>query len=145
MKKCLATIFVLVLLHLTVFGQQWQSPEIKVDDVMVVRMDPETHPSFPYGYRGWLAFLENNLNAHVASENNAPTGEYQVKLNFVVDAAGSAKNITPQSSYGFGMEKEAIRVLKLSLWKPGTIKGRPVNAPMHITIIFVVEPEPLII
>ena len=142
MKK-ITVLFIAINFTLPIFGQSIFRDTLKIGETMVVRNDAETLPSFISGERGWISFLEQNLHAGIAEANDAPVGTYYVQLRFVVDTKGSPANITPLTRCGFGMEKEAVRVLKRSVWKPGTINGNPVNAQQHITITFIAKPHPI--
>jgi len=71
-------------------------------------------------YEGdWLKFLTKNLNAQIPSDNGAPAGKYRVVIQFVVDRDGTISAITPMTNMGYGMEQEAMRVIRKSLkWTP---------------------------
>jgi periplasmic protein TonB len=88
----------------------------------------------------WSRFLKSNLRADTPAENGAPIGVYTVIVQFVVDVDGSLSNIVAISDKGFGLEKEAIRVLKQSKkWKPAIQNGRPVKAYRTQPITFVLD------
>jgi len=88
----------------------------------------------------WPKFLTRNLNAEVPVENGAPVGRYNVVIQFVVDQQGNVSDITPITNYGFGMEQEAIRVLKKAKgWKAGIQNGHEVKSYHKQPITFVVE------
>lgn len=109
----------------------------KADDVDVIFTKVEKEAEFE---GNWGKFLQNNFNGNVASENNAPAGTYTVIIQFVVDVDGSLSNIVPLSSKGYGLEQEAIRVLKQSKkWKPAIQNGRQVKAYRKQPITFVID------
>lgn len=137
--KYFFTFFCLLVLSLSARCQEKESPVTIFGDVLVVRNDVDVAPHFLNGYAGWIDFLKENLNADVAAANKAPTGLYTVLIDFVVDKKGLVRSIRPLSKYGYGMEQEAVRVLALSVWRPGRIKGKPVNSSRTITITFKVE------
>ena len=95
----------------------------------------------PARYDGdWSKFLTRNLIAGVPVENGAPVGTYKVIIQFVVDQQGNVSDITPITNYGFGMEQEAIRVLKKAKgWKAGIQNGHEVKSYHRQPITFVVE------
>jgi protein TonB len=95
----------------------------------------------PARYDGdWVKFLTRNLNAEVPVENGAPVGRYNVMVQFVVDREGNLSDIVPLTNFGFGMEQEAIRVLKKAKgWKPGMQHGHEVKCYHRQPITFVVE------
>lgn len=144
MKKIVVSLL-LILSSIAALCQDRYSEKIKINDVLVVRLDADVEPRFPGGDGGWITFLRNNLRTDVGAANNAPAGTYYVTVNFAVDTSGSALHIMPQTRYGYGLEKEAIRVLQLSKWKPGSINRQPVCAKKKLTITFVVAQTPIAI
>lgn len=86
----------------------------------------------------WGKFLQSNLRGDTPAENDAPEGTYTVVIQFVVDVDGSLSNIVALSNHGYGLEQEAIRVLKQSKkWKPAIQNGRQVKAYRKQPITFV--------
>jgi protein TonB len=102
----------------------------------------EVEASFPGGARAWENFLKRNLDANVPIDNSAPSGRYTVYIQFVVDKDGNVSDLKPITSHGFGMEQEAIRVLrKATKWTPANQNGKSVKAYRKQPITFVVEQE----
>lgn len=102
----------------------------------------EMEAAFPGGPRAWENFLKRNLDANVPIDNSAPGGRYTVYIQFVVDKEGNVTDFKPITSHGFGMEQEAIRVLKKATkWTPANQNGRAVKAYRKQPITFVVEQE----
>ena len=97
----------------------------------------------PAKYDGdWIKFLTRNLNANTPVDNGAPSGKYNVLIQFVVDKEGNLSDIIPLTNYGFGMEQEAVRVLKKAKgWKPGIQNGREVKSYHKQPITFIVEEQ----
>jgi periplasmic protein TonB len=90
----------------------------------------------------WEKFLLRNLNAQTPIDNNAPPGKYTVMMQFVVDIDGTVSDIKALSNLGYGLEQEAIRVLKKATkWAPAIQNGRQVKAYRRQSITFVVEGE----
>lgn len=90
----------------------------------------------------WKAFLERNLNAEIPLENGAPAGHYSVVIQFVVDKEGNVSDITPLTNHGYGMEQEAVRVIKKATkWEPAFQNGTKVKAYRKQVIIFQVLEE----
>jgi antitoxin component YwqK of YwqJK toxin-antitoxin module len=80
---------------------------------------------FPGGDAAWRNFLETNLNRDVVTDNNAPTGKYTVIMRFIVNQDGSLDDIRAEMDPGYGLVKEATRVLKRSpKWKPAILYGK---------------------
>lgn len=90
----------------------------------------------------WKRFLESNLNAEVPVNNSAPAGRYSVVVRFVVDIDGSISNIQALTNHGYGLEEEAIRVIRKSKkWGPAYLNGNHVKAYKKQVIVFEVVEE----
>ena len=90
----------------------------------------------------WEKFLLRNLNAEVPVENGAPEGSYTVLIQFVVDLDGSISDIKALTKHGYGLEDEAIRVLrKATKWEPGIQNGYHVKSYRKQPITFKVLGE----
>jgi periplasmic protein TonB len=94
-------------------------------------------------YEGdWRKFLERNLNASTPVDNGAPEGTYTVIVQFIVDKQGNVSDVKSLTSHGYGMEQEALRVIKKApKWRPAIQNGRQVNAYRKQPITFVVTSE----
>lgn len=102
----------------------------------------EVDAKFKGGEGAWRKFLERNLNANVPVDNGAPPGLYTVVVQFIVSKDGSVSDIRALTNHGFGMEKEAVRVLqKAPSWTPAIQNGRNVNAYRKQPITFQVTEE----
>ncbi|MGC4232337.1 MAG: energy transducer TonB [Niabella sp.] len=90
----------------------------------------------------WRSFLERNLDGQVAVDNGASPGNYTVIVQFVVDVAGNVSDVKALTNHGYGMEQEAIRVIKKSnKWKPAIQNGREVKAYRKQPITFQVTEQ----
>ena len=90
----------------------------------------------------WRQYLERNLVPEVPVNNSAPAGRYSVEVKFVVDVEGHVSDIVALTKHGFGMEDEAVRVIRKSAkWEPAVFEGRMVKAYRRQMITFVVEGE----
>lgn len=90
----------------------------------------------------WQKFLLKNLNPQTPIDNDAPAGNYTVLIQFVVDVDGTVSDIKPLTNLGYGLEQEAIRVLKKAAkWKPAIQEGRQVKAYRKQAITFQVTTE----
>lgn len=90
----------------------------------------------------WGKFLIRNLNPQTPIENDAPPGNYTVIMQFVVDIDGTVSDIKALSNLGYGLEQEAIRVLKKATkWEPAIQNGRKVKAYRKQSITFQVTEE----
>ena len=120
----------------------------KGKDIIAPKKEPESDDPLVFveidaKFNGnWVAFLERNLNADVPVDNDAPVGRYSVVIQFVVDREGAVSDITPLTKHGYGMEAEAVRVLKKAAkWEPAIQNGMKVKAYRKQVIVFVVNDE----
>jgi len=85
----------------------------------------------------WEKFLRNNLRGEVPVDNGAPVGDYTIEVQFVVDVDGNVSDIKPLTNLGYGMEQEAVRVLKKATkWEPAIQNGHKVKAYRKQRITF---------
>ena len=90
----------------------------------------------------WEKFLLRNLNPQTPIDNDAPPGNYTVIMQFVVDIDGTVSDIKALSNLGYGLEQEAMRVLrKATKWEPAIQNGRKVKAYRKQSITFQVTEE----
>ena len=102
----------------------------------------EIEASFPGGDSKWRQYLERNANGQVATDNCAPEGTYTTLVQFVVDKEGNISDVRALTNHGYGMEEEAIRVIKKGpKWTPAVQNGRQVKAYRKQPITFRVESE----
>lgn len=99
----------------------------------------EIEASFPGGLDKWKRYLERTLNPEAAVNNGAPEGSYRVLVQFVVDSEGNLSDIQPLTSFGYGLEEEAVRVIKKGpKWEPAIQNGIKVKAYRKQLITFVI-------
>ena len=90
----------------------------------------------------WVKFLTRNLDPETPTRNNAPVGRYTVVVQFVVDKEGNVSDIKALTNHGYGLEAEAIRVLKKApKWKPAIQNGYEVKAYRKQLITFDVQED----
>jgi protein TonB len=88
----------------------------------------------------WTRFLERNLNPNVPVDNGAPEGKYTVLIQFVIDQEGKISDIKAMTNMGYGMEQEAIRVLKKAdKWNPAIQNGKQVKTYRRQPITFLIN------
>ncbi len=110
------------------------------DDENKVFNKVEVEAEFPGGTSAWRRYLEKNLNANTPVDNNAPAGTYTVMVRFIVSKDGTISDVEATSKHGYGMEEEAIKVIKRGpRWTPALQNGRNVNAYRQQPITFLVE------
>ncbi len=112
----------------------------KADDEDKVFTKVENEAQFPGGQQAWIRYLQKNLNANAPVDNGAPAGTYQVIVKFIVSKDGSISDVQAESKHGFGMEDEAVKIIKRGpKWTPALQNGRNVNAYRRQPITFIVE------
>ncbi|MEO7522899.1 MAG: energy transducer TonB [Ferruginibacter sp.] len=100
----------------------------------------EVEANFPGGDAAWRRYLQLNLDPNTPVKNKAPDGTYQIIIRFVVKKDGTINNVVAETSHGYGMEAEAIRIIKNGPnWVPASQNGRNVNAYRRQPITFVVN------
>jgi len=102
----------------------------------------EIEAAFPGGDAKWRQYLERNANGQVATDNGAPEGTYTTVVQFVVDKDGNISDVRALTNHGYGMEEEAMRVIKKGpKWTPAVQNGRQVKAYRKQPITFQVQGE----
>ena len=100
----------------------------------------EKEAEFPGGAKAWIKYLQENLNPNVGFKKKIKPGVYQVIIKFIIDKDGTVTDIQPETSFGFGLENEAVRIIKKSgRWIPAKQFGRYVNAYRRQPITYVYE------
>ena len=116
--------------------------EKKEEDENKIFEKVEIEASFKGGESAWRKYLERNLNGNAPIDNGAPEGVYTVYVQFVVSKDGSISDVRPLTNHGYGMEAEAVRVIKKGpAWTPAIQNGRSVNAYRKQPITFQVTSE----
>ncbi len=86
----------------------------------------------------WKSHLEKNLHPEIGADKGIKSGTYQVIIKFIVNIDGSISNIEPETKFGFGLEAEASRVIKISPeWTASSLFGIPIKAERRQPITFV--------
>ena len=92
----------------------------------------DVKPDFPGGLTKFYEYVANNFDA-----STVDTGTIiSIYVSFVVEKDGSLTDVKVLRNPGFGLDKEAIRVLKSikTKWKPGLVKGKPVRTSYTLPI-----------
>jgi protein TonB len=92
----------------------------------------QVQPEFPGGIQAFYKYVMNNFRIPEVDKDMVAT----IFVSFVVEKDGSITAIKITRDPGFGMGKEAERVLK-SLkvkWSPGIQNGKPVRASYNLPI-----------
>ena len=116
--------------------------EEKKEDENKIFEKVEIEASFKGGESAWRKYLERNLNPSAPVDNGAPEGTYTVYVQFVVSKDGSISDVRALTNHGYGMEAEAVKVIKKGpSWTPAIQNGRSVNAYRKQPITFQVQSE----
>ena len=96
-------------------------------------------PYFLYGERYLLTHLMENIRYPEKAKDNGKMGTVFVCI--IIDKTGNATDFKVINPIGYGLDDEAIRVLKIlpNLWIPATNKKSNVAAEVHIPIRFVLR------
>lgn len=102
----------------------------------------ESEAIFPGGDAAWSLYLMQNLDADAPAKGKAPVGKYTVIIKFIVKPDGSLTDIKAETNIGYGMEREALRIIKNSpKWIPAVQYGRKVNAYRRQPVTFQLDLE----
>ena len=102
-------------------------------NALVITTALDVLPEFPGGIQKFYAYVGNNFEKPEIEET------VSVFMSFVIEKDGSMTNIKVLRNPGYGLDKEAIRVLKSlrTKWKPGIKNGVPVRVlytlPIKVT------------
>ncbi|CAD0007505.1 energy transducer TonB [Flavobacterium chungangense] len=96
-------------------------------------------PEFPGGMAKFYTYVGNNFNKPELDAERT----LRVYVSFVIEKDGSMTDITVKNDPGYGLGKEAIRVLKSlrTKWTPGILEGKPVRTAYNLPIIIKTEME----
>jgi protein TonB len=94
-------------------------------------------PEFPGGIAKFYAFVGNNFEKPVIDDNES----IRVIVNFIIEKDGSMTNIQVRNDPGYGIAKEAIRVLKSlkTKWIPGVVNSKSVRTGYSLPITIQLE------
>lgn len=95
----------------------------------------EIFPRFPGGNEALMRYLSKNLCYNSTAIEFGISG--RVFISFVVQADGSIAEVKVLKGLGYGLDEEAVRVVKaMPRWLPGTQNGRPVAVVYNLPIQF---------
>ncbi|MDD2675226.1 MAG: energy transducer TonB [Flavobacterium sp.] len=89
-------------------------------------------PEFPGGINKFYSYVGNNFE----KQEIDGSGSIRVYVSFVIERDGSMTDIQVKKDPGYGLGKEAVRVLKSlkTKWSPGMIAGKPVRTAYNLPI-----------
>lgn len=93
----------------------------------------DKQPAFPGGMNKFYSYVAQNFNAPETQLSNT----IKVYVSFVIERDGSMTDIKVLRNPGYGLDKEAIRVLKnlKTKWSPGILNGKPVRTAYNLPIV----------
>ncbi|CAG5073180.1 hypothetical protein DYBT9623_04683 [Dyadobacter sp. CECT 9623] len=95
----------------------------------------EQKPQFPGGHQAMLEYLKTNTKYPESASKALVSGS--VFVRFTVAEEGSIGNIVIVKGVGFGLDAEAIRLVKnMPKWEPAVQNGKPLSAAQNIEIRF---------
>lgn len=96
-------------------------------------------PEFPGGIAQFYKYVGNNFRRPELDVEKT----LRVYVSFVVEKDGSLTDIMVKNDPGYGVGKEAIRVLKSlkTKWVPGILDGKPVRTAYNLPITIKTEVE----
>jgi periplasmic protein TonB len=109
------------------------NPTIPVDELAIVNTtELDKLPEFPGGIKKFYSYVGNNFEKPDIEGGNT----YRVYVSFVIERDGSMTDIRVLQDPGFGLGKEAIRVLKSlkTKWSPGLIGSKSVRTSYNLPI-----------
>lgn len=92
----------------------------------------DVKPAFPGGIDNFYKYVSRNFKTPEMDTEKA----IKVYVTFVIEKDGSMTDIRVPRNPGYGLDKEAIRVLQSlkTKWSPGKIKGKPVRTAYSLPI-----------
>lgn len=95
----------------------------------------EQNPEYPGGDGELIKFISKNLRYPQMEKDNKIQGK--VLVRFVVMEDGSVNDVTVMRSVSPGLDKEAVRVVKLLKgFTPGKQQGKPVRVYFNFPVYF---------
>ncbi len=95
---------------------------------------PDVLASFHGGLQAQLKFFKENLKfpKHIKDS----TTNVKVILSLIVELDSTANDIIVMKGFNDEIEREAIRVTKLTKWNPGKVNGKAVRSEYGIKVLF---------
>ncbi|MFH6995713.1 energy transducer TonB [Flavobacterium sp. FlaQc-48] len=96
-------------------------------------------PEFPGGMAKFYTYVGNNFNRPELDAEKT----LRVYVSFVIEKDGSITDVMVKNDPGYGIGKEAIRVLKSlkTKWIPGVLNGKAVRTAYNLPITIKTEAE----
>lgn len=103
------------------------------DGGVVITSVLDKQPAFPGGMNNFYNYVAKNFRAPEAGLSKT----IKVYVSFVIERDGTMTDIRVIRNPGFGLDQEAIRVLKnlKTKWSPGILNGKPVRTSYNLPIV----------
>lgn len=107
------------------------------DNNVYISAGLQVQPEFPGGIAAFNQFISRNFRIPEVDRDMTA----RIYVSFVVEKDGSMTNIKVTRDPGYGMGKEAERVMKTikTKWSPGIQNGKPVRASYSLPIVIQVK------
>lgn len=116
-------------------GQGKPSSEVTEDTKPKEMYEIQVLPQPIGGEGAWAKFLQKNL--HYPPQAVDAHAQGKVFLSFIVEKDGHISDVVVERGVGYGLDEEAVRVLKLApAWKPGIQNGHQVRVKFTMPISF---------
>jgi len=115
-----------------------ESPTLPIDEnILVNTTSLDKLPEFPGGINKFYTYVGNNFEKPEIEGMSS----IKVYVSFVIEKDGTMTDIKVQRDPGYGLGKEAIRVLKSlkTKWSPGMIGSKPVRTSYNLPISVQIE------
>jgi len=137
MKKYLSILFFIIPVYLSAQTDTFAvaKPEAKEKTETPVFSLVEQPAEFPDGDVEFLKFIQRTIQYPQMERDNNIQGK--VLLRFVILEDGSIENIVVARGVSPGLDKEAVRVVKLlPKFKPAKQRGKPVKVYFNLPVSF---------
>lgn len=103
------------------------------DGGIIVTAALDKQPEFPGGIQNFYNYVGRNFK----TPDTEIAKTIKVYVSFVIEKDGTMSDIRVPLNPGFGLDKEAIRVLKSlkTKWSPGILNGKPVRTAYNLPIV----------
>jgi TonB family protein len=109
------------------------------NDSKIEYTKPRVQPEFKGGIREFYKFLAMNIRYPPNAAKSGVGG--RVMLSFVVCEDGTMCEYKVENRVGYGLDEEALRVVKLmnGKWEPGELRGQKVKVKYNVPVNFQIE------
>jgi hypothetical protein len=117
-------------------GTETKTP-VDTGNTIVSSLALDKLPEFPGGMNKFYTYVGNNFE----KQEIDGSGVIRVYVSFVIERDGSMTDIQVKKDPGYGLGKEAVRVLKSlkTKWTPGMIDSKPVRTAYNLPILVQLE------